>query len=145
MLIFKQIKELGINLKIYGWCSLFPEILEDEVSLGVLKENNAIVTDYASDRIMDSTEIRNFEDKYFAKYNKKPSYNSYYAYDDILIIADALKECKNSTDIVCLKRKLLQTTFEGLTEDIRFDGNGVSIRPIYIRQYKEGKLVDFEM
>lgn len=110
--ILKQINELKLNVKIIA-----SETFKDEKILGNSGNNaeGVYVTFMA-----DQKDYVDFNNKYQAKFNEKPSAYSMYAYDGIIALAKAIDQ-ENSIEKV--KNSLLKVSFNGASGQIGFSAD----------------------
>ncbi len=80
---------------------------------------NAVGTDFYIDT--NNQEMKIFSDLYEEKYQMKPVADALYAYEDILILNQAIKTCSNRDFSDCVKNNLLNQTFRGVGEDLKFN------------------------
>lgn len=79
-----------------------------------------------------------FEKNFVDKYNTKPSFVSAYAYESVMLLANAMKETK-STDPVQLKSFILsQNQLEGLEEKFTINAYGDVVRKTSLATIKNG-------
>ncbi|MBT3304677.1 ABC transporter substrate-binding protein [Candidatus Woesearchaeota archaeon] len=127
----KQAKELGIKTI---WLSQFA--MQDST---LVKGYGDIVNDliyvYPYENGNDY-----FANSYKAKYNELPDMIAASSYDSLMLIAEAIEEVGEDTEAV--KNYLLQIeNYEGASGTLSFDENGDVMKPIYIKQIKNGEFV----
>ncbi len=67
------------------------------------------------------------------------------AYDSIMVLAQAMENCKNPEDTTCIKESLYSIKdFSGVTGKISFDKNGDTHKEIILKTIKDGKFVNYE-
>jgi len=136
-LILKQMAELEMKNKVYGMGTLYPEVLDDPQALSILKTNNAILMDYSSDFVIDQSNSKVMElvDYFNKSYNRQPSVNTYYVYDDLMVMAIALKRCNNLWEPECIIKQIHLNNFQGLNQEIKFDEYGIAQREQNLIQF----------
>jgi len=116
-LLVKQLKELGVNTKLYGgdnWGA--PEFIN-------IAGNAAEGAHFTFPSDSKSPLWNEFEKKYQAKYGEKPDIIAGYAYDAASAIIEALKNSESiSSDEI--RKQLFLVDFEGVTGKISFKENG---------------------
>lgn len=86
-----------------------------------------------------------FVDKYRSKTGEDPNYHAALTYDSVRVIAQAMKNCTNPNESVCIKDELYKIKdFQGVTGKINFDANGDTRKEIILKTVKNGKFVSFE-
>jgi len=79
-----------------------------------------------------------FENRYYKKYNTKPSFVSVYAYEAVMVLAEAMKNAK-SLDVKDVKTSLFKIgKFKGLEEDIIINKFGDAERKISLARINNG-------
>jgi branched-chain amino acid transport system substrate-binding protein len=140
--ILKQLLEGGVSSrKIVGNIGfagprvreLSPDMLEDVIF-------TAPAYIYRLDNLKEqSLEMRNFINKYKAKFGVLPDYTAAFAYDAIMILIDAIKKYKDNP--VKIREYLLSVkNFQGVSGKVTILPNGDSITDIVLATYKEGKI-----
>lgn len=135
-LLMKQAQELGVNVKWIGsWGSENGKLV---------KEYGSIVNDltyaYPFELDLSNVKTKKFVDSYEQKYNELPDLTVASSYDSLYLIVKAIELCNNNTD--CAKQQLENTkNFDGVSGNIAFDKNGDVIKPIIIKEIKDGKFV----
>ena len=134
-ILVKQLKESGINARLYGgdnWGA--PEFRN-------IAGNSAEGVFFTFPSESQSPQWDNFVEKYRIKYNEKPDIFAAYAYDAATAIFEAMKKSKQlSADEI--RSQLLLLDFEGLTGRISFKENGDIDNEGYgKRTIENGKLV----
>lgn len=116
-LLIKQIKELGINTKLYGgdnWGA--PEFLKIAGSAA-----EGVNFTFPSDS--KSPLWNEFVKKYQTTYGEEPDIIAAYAYDAASAIVEAIKRA-NLISADEIRKQLLMLSFEGVTGNISFKENG---------------------
>lgn len=118
-LLVKQLKELGIQSKVFGvgsWAT------NDFVKLaGAAAEGIYAAVPYAA--TMDTPRNRGFVSAYQSKYNEFPGKYAAAGYNSINIIMDAIERA-GSTDAEKIRDALAKTDYEGPNGRFRFDPKG---------------------
>lgn len=127
----KQAKELGIETI---WLSQFA--VQDSTlvkSYGEVVDDLIYVYPYE-----DGTDY--FVTSYKAKYNEFPDMIAASSYDSLMLIAEAIEEV--GEDSVKVREFLLQIEdYNGASGTLSFDENGDVMKPIYVKQIKNGEFV----
>lgn len=111
-IILKQLNELKLNVKIIA-----SETFKDEKILGN-SGNNAEGT-YVT-FMADQKDYADFNNKYQAKFNEKPSAYSMYAYDGMIALVKAIDQ---ENGIEKVKNNLLKVSFNGASGKIGFSAD----------------------
>jgi len=122
-LISKQARQLGINAQLFGASGMAAQKL---IELGGDAAQGLILTQtFLPDS--DSPQVKEFVDKYKAKYQESPIPHAAQAYDTVYIIADAVKRA-NSTAPDALKEALSKTAgMKLVTGEPKFSDRGDDI------------------
>jgi branched-chain amino acid transport system substrate-binding protein len=112
--IYKQIKELNLNLQIYADSSPF-------ISEGIFDKLDGLAngTIYIDNKVPVSEE---FKLKYKEKYGEEGGLLGAIGYDSIKVLYEAIKKCKE--DVGCIKDFLYDFEYNGASGKISFDENG---------------------
>ena len=122
-LISKQARQLGINAQLFGASGMAAQKL---IELGGDAAQGLILTQtFLPDS--ESPQVKEFVDKYKAKYQESPIPHAAQAYDTVYIIADAVKRA-NSTAPDALKEALSKTAgMKLVTGEPKFSDRGDDI------------------
>lgn len=116
-LFVKQLKELGVNVKLFGgdnWGA--PEFLE-------IAKDAANGVFFTAPSESKSPKYDDFEKKYQEKFNEKPDIFSAYAYDAATAIFKAVENVDN-IDAELIKQELHKISFTGVSGEVSFKENG---------------------
>lgn len=132
--IFKQARELGINVQFLGASGMeSPEI----VKIAGKAAEGAIYTQ------ADDNLGRDFVDTYQKKYGKTPDVNAAQAYDSIKILANVIGQKNMSSDEI--RTKLLEIkNYPGVSGRTSFLPNGDTNKPPIFKMIKDGKFVTYQ-
>jgi branched-chain amino acid transport system substrate-binding protein len=142
----RQLYELKMNnIKIFGLqFHEEPVVSEGKQYLDVLRPINIMYPLEPSNPI--SAE---FIKKYEHKYGMKPRIDAAYMYDDVKILAEALRVCDlkgNVANTDCIADELLKVkNYTGVAGTLSFDKNGNSIRPTLLARYENGVWQKYEI
>lgn len=131
--ILKQIKELGLNLRIIA-----AETVNDEEILKKSGENaEGIYIVFTA----EPKDYLNFKEMYKEKFNEEPSAYSMYAYDGAKALLAAIKI---DPEVEKVKSNLLSIKFNGASGEFGFDSGRERIGMKYIMYIvKDGKAIEF--
>jgi branched-chain amino acid transport system substrate-binding protein len=134
-LIALQAKQLGINAPLFGGDGWESSVL---TSIGgAALEGDYFSTHLAPDE--DTPQVKNFVDKFRAKYGETPDSMAALGYDSAMILADAMKRA-GSTDGAKVRDALAATKdFPGVTGTITIDANRNASKPAVILTIKNGQ------
>ena len=140
-ILMPQLKALGmINTPVFHTVAPFLPVADTQEMRDLFSENKAISTWYGTIKPEKSVQ---FTKKYFDKYNFNPRPESFFAYDNIYVLADAIKNCLSdkltAIDSQCVADELLKTNYDGVSGKLSFDKDGLSTRDIVIIEAKDGK------
>jgi len=138
--ILRQIKELGLTAKI-----LSTPVFEDADVLAKLKDvaEGVIYAFYGSfNPKSERSNIKKFVDAFSKKYHRSPGYYSALAYDAANIVFLAIQ--KGGYNSEGIKEALYRIkNFPGVTGETSFDSNGDVVKPVILKEVKNGKFVEF--
>ena len=85
-----------------------------------------------------------FIEKFSKRFGEKPTPDSAFTYDDIFVLAQALKPCVSASEVneQCTVDKLLKTDYDGAAGRLTFSAKGVSTRDVLLVQIKNGQWVE---
>jgi len=136
-LIIQQLYKRNVQLPFIG-----SEWAEDQELIdqgGPLVEQLYISNLYTTDTTNE--EYQTFVENYIERFKAVPTGWAAMGYESAMILAHALENKKRTQ---YLKEVLLSTTFEGLQEEISFNGNGDVDRNIYIHTVRDDTFVTVE-
>ena len=134
-LIVKQDRQLGLNMPFVGCDSRANQAL---LEIGGKAIDGCYFTNHFSPDD-PSPMVKEFVEKYKAKYGSPPDTFSALGYDAARLLADAIKRA-GSTDAKDLRDALAKTSgFEGVTGQISFDANRNASKPGLIVTVKDGR------
>lgn len=137
-LIFKQIRENGYTGTIYA-----NSTAETSTTLEVAGDAAEGVI-YTFNTLDDSKpHVKKFIDDYKAKFNEDPELFGAQHYEMVMILADILKQGKESPKDILEAFKQVEN-FQGITGDITFDESRISIKELQIKVIKDGKFQALE-
>jgi branched-chain amino acid transport system substrate-binding protein len=142
-IILKQKKELGLNQPVYT--DTYAIEYQSTLSIaGDAAEGVIYVSPYYDTSRTDSV-FREFNDKFLEKYGEVSNSLSAQAYDGLIVLAYAMRQCENPIDTNCIKDKLYSIdNFQFVISNITFDENGeVTERPTILKTVKNGQFVPF--
>ena len=141
-IILKQIGQMGFNKTIYtdAYTIEYASVLQDA---GEYAEGVIYISQYYN---INSSEVKDFNSKYKEKYEEDSNPLSAQTYDGMMVVADAMKNCKDFTNSTCIKEKLfIIQNFSGVISNISFDKYGEIVeRPVMIKTIKDGQFVLYE-
>lgn len=139
-LILKQAKEMGLKVVWFGIRSLQSE----ELFTIAGDAADGLIYTYPFDPESENPVVKNFVEKYRAKYNEAPTSYSAEGHDALKVIISAVIQCQK-VDIECIKEKLLNTKdYQGALGKITFDENGDVYYPYSMKTIKNGQFVPLE-
>ncbi|MCP4687327.1 MAG: ABC transporter substrate-binding protein [Desulfobacterales bacterium] len=119
-LIPKQAHEIGLApackmMTSWDW-TVYPDFWEVNGDDGV----GTLVPDFTSSKLALSPLGKHFKKTFTAKYGFEPPIYTYFLYDEVMIVADAIERAK-SADPKKIMEALKTTKFAGTTGEITFD------------------------
>ena len=84
---------------------------------------------------------RTFVDAYTRKYGAPPNFASVFAYESVMVLAEAMRSAGGRPDGAAIRKEILRRrTFKGLQGDITFSPNGDVDRDMYLFTIKDGAI-----
>ena len=138
--IFKQLEEMHMRNKLNivgGWGFIAQKNLpKNQLENVIVAIPNYIVhKNKVSEKFMD---------RYKQVYGAEPNFDSALAFENIWLIAMAMKDAK-STNIDKVINSLLDHSYEGVMGKIFIDKNGALIIPMSLGIFKQGKIVELKL
>jgi branched-chain amino acid transport system substrate-binding protein len=138
--IMRQMKEIGLRAQILG-----PALMEDPDIINKVGDvaEGAIYTYYGTfDPESQDKNIQGFVEKFRQKYGVNPEYYAPIGYDAVKILALAIECAGLEPDKI--RDALYQVeNFPGLSGTTSFDRNGDVVKPVILKQIKDGKFMRF--
>lgn len=116
--LFRQIRNAGLNIRIYGSLTLLNEDLLSDKELKIF--DNDLLVPLGTWNI---TEFSAFRKDYRELFGRSPAMVSAFAFDCMNVLIEAIKKAGNS-DREKIQKALYGLTFKGVTGSIRFDSGG---------------------
>lgn len=141
-LITKQARELGLTIPIVGgtgfYSPKFVEIAgkaaEGAIFLGAFVASNP------------DPAVQSFVKKYKEKYNMEPDTFAALGYDQMYVLAEAMKKAAEKGAITRenIRDAMAQTNYKGITGTVTFNDQGDWVRPYLYITVKDGKFVLYQ-
>jgi branched-chain amino acid transport system substrate-binding protein len=140
-LILKQARELNLNIQ---WFDMYGA--EDQKLVDIAGSSaEGVVYTFFYDPAASSTAIQNFASNFQTRFGRAPDYYAALAYDNIIMLATALKNCTDPNDTVCIKNQLYQIkNYSGASGQISIDQNGDTHKSIFLKTVQDGKFVKYQ-
>jgi len=140
-ILMKQLKELNlIGIPTFHIVAPFLPVSDTSEMRQLYEENGAISSWYGISEVPDKEIQIKFIEKYKQKYNIQPTADAAYAYDDIYVIANALKACKGEIENKdCVSNEISSTKYDGVGGHLEFDANRASKRTVLLIKVVNGK------
>jgi len=148
-MMMKALYDLNfLNIRLFGVEFLHENINKDPISIEVMNKTKAVSNWFYFDPLSTDLKTKNFVENYKKRYNKEPSADAAYFYDDVYILADVLKICdsKNLINSECIISELKKIKdYPGVAGKVTFNNDGVSYRPLRFFQFINGKWYPYEI
>jgi branched-chain amino acid transport system substrate-binding protein len=133
--IFKQMNELSLKqVKMTNWVMASPSV---QAKVGINGEGVYMTTpEYY---VSGNEKVKNFTEAYQKKFNSLPSAYSAIGYDTAGLFSEAVKNAKNSQDILNNMRSLRD--FDGLMGKLNISDKGEITIPLMPAKMENGKMV----
>ena len=135
MTILRQIKELGIKIKILATSSFEDPLVLNEIDNNI---QNPIFTSPIPPREADA-EVAAFKENYEKRFGKKPGLVADYGYDAMKVIIEAVTNSNKITNESVFSGIQKMDSIKGATGIIKFDSNGDVLKPAGIKTVINGK------
>ncbi len=138
-ILVKQAKELGFNF------SFFTDVYSVEAPdfINTAREAAEGIIYVAPKFDSNATAALLFTSNYKEKYNEEPTYFAAQAYDGLVALAKAIRNCTDSKDTDCVRNELMKLDFEGVSGRIKFDINGDVQKPVELKTIINGTFVRY--
>lgn len=134
-LVMKQLDELQM-LTIPTYHAIAPFLPSAAAVNEQFQKNRAVSTWYGFTLTTEDPAIQQFIARYKAAYNADPIPDALFAYDDIMFLASAIKQC-GSADAACVADTLRAQAYPGISGMLGFDQDGVSQRTMMLIRYED--------
>lgn len=94
---------------------------------------------------LNNKKTEEFLNAYHKEYDQSLYGDAAYPYDVIMIIADAIKQVKNTNDLNQIRDKILKINKDGAVGSIKFDKAGNSILEVYLQEFIDGEWVRYDL
>lgn len=132
--LLKQARQLGIKTQFLG-TNEAADISVREIA----KEHANNLLFFVPEPEIKSEKIRNFEEKYLAKYKSAPSLTEASSYDSTIALVDSLSVCKGNAS--CTRDNILKLkTYEGVSGRFNVIGSEESSRHFILKAIKSGNV-----
>ena len=136
-LITTQANQLGLTDVTFIGCDGWDGVIE------ALDENNRGIVDgaYFANHYFtgdDAPTVKDFLKKYEEKFGEKPTAFSALGYDATMMLAKAI-ETAGTTDYAAVTDALKNIDYNGVTGNIKFEGNGDPVKSITVIKINNGK------
>lgn len=138
-LIAKQAKQLGINAKFLGTDGMTTDKIFFEVGKDSV-EGFYATNLFSADAPKTTEASKEFDTKFKAKFGHAPQTFAFLGADSYNIIINAMNQCKDPADSVCVNKNIRATKdFHGVSGIISLDTKGDAVRSAVIETIKDGK------
>lgn len=137
--LMKELTELGmIDTQTFQFIPPFFPSGDTPEMHRLYEENKTVASWYGSGK---GELAENFVQNFKQRYNEEPRTDSFYTYDEVFVIGNALKQCttESAVDWECTREAMKKTNYTGVAGNITFDENKVSIRKTFLIESKGGK------
>jgi len=140
-LIAKQAKQLKLDVPFVGTDGMVADKVFFEIG-GDAAEGFYNSDTFSAEAPKTTKLSKSFDKTYREKYNEKVHPFAAASADSYFIIVNAMNQCADPTDGVCINEKIKSTkNFEGVTGIISIEPNGDAKKSAVINQVQNGKLV----
>lgn len=146
-LVMPQMKDLDMmDIPAIQQAAPFLEVADTPEMRDIYDENETISSWFGYIPGSTNKLQANFVSRYEKEFGIKPDPLAVYAYDDIYVLAQALRGCVAENEIrkECFRENMLKTDYEGVGGKLTFDKDGVSSRDVLLMKVENGEWVDVE-
>jgi branched-chain amino acid transport system substrate-binding protein len=138
-MIMPQLKQLGmINLPTFQYLAPILPASDTAEMRALYQENKSVAVWLAFIEGNMSQQQKSFFHRIKSKYGSSARMESALAYDDMIILAAAMRQCTDPQDLQCVSKALLKTNYTGVAGPISFDSFGRSNRPDLLISVQDG-------
>lgn len=136
VILMNQLKELNlIHIPVIHFLAPFLPASNTPEMKKLYSENGSLTTWYGfGEGESHKEKEQEFRDAYKKRFSSAATPDAAYAYDDIIVLSQALEKCGVSSwkesDIECVKEQLLQTHYDGAAGKLEFNHERVSTRDV---------------
>jgi len=134
--LLRQMKEMGIQATILGNVDFVYDFVRKEETA-----EGAIFTAPAFSFGEYTSQGRKFIETFQAKFGREPAWDEAYSYDNILILAEALKRAQSFSTEDVRTALLSIKDFEGVSGKISIQNDGDSLTTIHLATLRNGSIV----
>jgi len=152
--LLKQIEELDMtNLNFFTVQIQDPIIMADNSSVSSLNSMKTTISSWFSVDTNKNINYLKFKEAYIKKFGKEPKGDTAYTYDDVKILATAMKKCddvgrlyegdKINTD--CIRNEILNVQgYQGAAGVLSFNGSSNAQRDLYFEIFVNGSWISYK-
>lgn len=135
--VVKQAREMGINVQFFSWATVeTPEMIK----IAGKAAEGLIYTATFLDLKSTKEPVASFVKTYRARWKEDPTIYAAYGYDCAMILAEGIKRA--GYDGAGIAKVIHEVrTFEGVSGTTTFRQDGTSIKPVSIKQIRNGQFV----
>lgn len=140
----KNLKELGmIDIKTFQTVAPFLPSADTLDMRRLYEENGSISTWYGFSEGSLNDDQKDFSNQFEEKYGSKPSSDSAFAYDDMILISKNIEKCfsDDRLDNKCFSSNMIKSSQDGVSGKLSFNENGVSQRDGILIRIENGEWV----
>lgn len=142
--LIKQMKSLGITAKVIGGDGICSATLSKLAGDG-MADNQVYCAEAGGVAKADEKGMEDFKKRFKDKYGVEVEEYAPYAYDSVMVLADAMKRA-GSTDPKKYLPMVAKTNYHGVTGQIAFDKNGdIKNGALTLYTYKGGEKTELEV
>ena len=131
-LAIKQIRDAGLKVNLIGTLAMgsdrFLKRLDAQKLDGMVQYN-------AFPPNVDLPRIKNFAQRYKAKFGEEAHGFAAQSYDGLMVAVEAMKKAGTASDRKKIREALAATKHDGVIGPIQFDKNGQANPPVYVTQW----------
>ncbi|MCL5010788.1 MAG: ABC transporter substrate-binding protein [Patescibacteria group bacterium] len=138
-LFVKQAKEMGIESQIFATRST-----QEKDFLAVAgNAAEGIIYTYSFDPASNNPQVKDFTQRFKARYQEEPDYVAAEAYDSLRLVVAAVEACGLKSE--CMKDYLLSVkNYQGVSGNLSFDENGDVFYEYSLKTVKNGEFVPYQ-
>lgn len=138
--ILKQAQELGLSVQ---WFSIYAAEEKEVLEIAGEAAEGLVYTHFFNPQ-SSLPVVKEYQEKYKTRYGRISETYGVLAYDNVRILALAMRKCENPEDATCIKNELYKIKdFPAVTGSITFDENGDTQKEIISKTVKNGRFVPY--
>ncbi len=139
-LLMPQLKSVGLQrIPTFQFLAPFLPAADSAEMRALFEENGAVSVWLGFVESQLTPAQTKFFDRLKTRFQAAPRFEAALAFDDMIVLAQAMRSCPSVFDSACVAEKLSKTVYEGAAGALKFDEFRRSNRPDLLIKVKDGK------